>query len=218
MSDLVYFNADLLKEETNIISIEYDGFLESNNFGFTRDYKIQYSLFPSKYWKSFGPININLELPKNLNVLNSSIGEPYLTNGNVHKYKINKVTQKDLVITLTPKISLLSKTLIAIQPLGLAIILTLVLIGIHFFFIKKHRREKSQQYNWFLPIGIVMVPVLFYTLFLLSFNLIDLTLGENALKKHGYIFLIVLTLPIFMIIYSLLMWRVDVYFKSKLLI
>lgn len=66
--DLIYFNANLIKGK-NIIEISYTANLSDDNRGFLREYELEYLLYPSKFWKSFGTSNIKVELPKNYEVI-----------------------------------------------------------------------------------------------------------------------------------------------------
>lgn len=202
-SDLIYFIAGL-DEGENIICIEYDAFLEYNVFGFVRNYKLEYSLFPSKYWKSFGPINLEIELIDDLTIKKSNIGKPVIenkanTNSNVAKWTL-KSTDSDISLVLSKKISPFSEVLLWLQPFGIATIVFLLLFILHIRLLK--RQKKMKAIFW---IGIVLIPILFYVTFFASFNLIDFSLGQET-SRHGYVFLLVVTYPILAIVYGLIMW------------
>lgn len=213
LDNLVYFNANVIAGK-NVITVEYNASLGSNNFGFVRDYDLEYALFPSKYWKSFGPIQIELNLPKELSIRTSSLSTPE-KNENKYSWTLNQIPDEDLKISLGPRLSLLAKVLLAIDPLGIAVIFTLAAAFFHYKRIKKHRRALKKKYNWALAIGIFLVPVLFYTVYFSSFSLIDWILGNISLNKHGYVFLFIFTLPLFWIIYGLVFWAIDISLKSK---
>lgn len=73
-NSLLYFSADLV-EGDNIIEVKYDANLEFNTYGFIKNYKLEYFLYPSKFWKSFGPIDINLILDDGVEFKDSNLGD-----------------------------------------------------------------------------------------------------------------------------------------------
>ncbi|WP_316802114.1 hypothetical protein [Pedobacter nototheniae] len=213
LNNLVYFNAHV-SAGNNIITVEYSATLGSNNFGFVRDFDLEYALFPSKYWKSFGPIQIELNLPKELKIRGTSLGTPKI-NDEKYLWVLNQIPDEDLKISFGPKLPILARLLVAIDPLGIAVIFTLAATFIHYKRIKKHRQSFKKNYNWALGIGIFLVPVFFYTVYFSSFSLIDWALGGISLNRHGYIFLFIFTLPVFWIIYGLIFWAIDISLKNK---
>jgi hypothetical protein len=214
LNNLIYFEADL-NQGSNIIQIVYTVNMGSNNYGFVRYHDIQYSLYPSQFWQSFGPIHIDLELPNFMTVSSSSIGNADSIQGNHHYYNITKIPTEDLKLAIGPKISLLSSILLTLHPFGISLILSLILVFIHFKWIKKFRQKRLKRFNWYLLIGNFLIPILYYLFFFLSFGLIHLTLGNNSLNRHGYVFLLIITLPAVWLFYSLIMWVVDRHWKDK---
>jgi hypothetical protein len=210
---LVYFESPI-KKGKNTITIEYDGNMESNNYGFIRKHDLEYALFPSRFWKSFGPIQIDMELPKEFEIDESSIGEPISEIENNKRFILKSIPAEDLKIKISPRISFLSRALITVSPLGIAIISTLLLMYFHFVLLKRKTKKPKTRFNWVLILGIFTIPILFYTIFLSSYGLIDLTLGENSLNRHGYIFLIVVTLPLFWLIYGFIIWVINLCLKK----
>lgn len=213
IENLAYFNSNL-KKGHNIITVEYNGNLGNSRYGFISDFDLEYSLFPSRYWKSFGPIKIDLEVLPEFILKSASIGNPVMVKGNSYSWTLNQLPAKDLKIILSPKISILSKVLLFIEPLGFAIITWVIFTYLHFMAIRKHRRTAS-GYNWKLAIGIFLVPVLYYVVYFSCYPLIDWTIGSGRQSNHGYIFLVVFTLPVFWLFYGLVMWGADLYFKKK---
>ncbi|SHF15254.1 hypothetical protein [Pedobacter caeni] len=203
VNSLVYFEADL-KKGKNTITVAYKAVMGYNTYGFYRSLDIDYALFPSKYWASFGPIKIDLELPEELRLESASVGEAR-KNKNIYSWTLNKLPEQDLKIVIIPVFSLLSKVLLAISPLGLATIGFSGLFYLHFLALKKRKQAMKTGFNWVLTLGIVFVPVLFYVFFLLAYDLIDWSLAKHSLGRHGYVFLVVLSLPLFWVVYWVLM-------------
>lgn len=207
VNGLVYFEAPL-KKGKNIIHVAYTASLGYNTYGFYKKLDINYALFPSKYWSSFGPIKIALELPEGLSLESASVGEPE-RDQKKYSWILNELPDQDLKIEVIPELSVLSKILLAIGPFGLALIAFSGGFYLHFRMLKRRRRAEKTGFNWILTIGVFLVPVLFYVCFLLAYDLIDLSLGRNALGRHGYVFLVIFSFPVFWLVYWALMWWLD---------
>ena len=212
LSELIYFKAKLKKGE-NTIYIEYSGDLESNTYGFLKKHTVRYSLYPSKFWKSFGPIKVTLDLEGKFEINDTNLKNTTIK-GNTATWEIKDIDQDEMEITITENVPFFARILLFIEPIGLAF-LTLLLLGyFHFKAMKKRRIEAPLKYNFYVPIGIIAVPILFYVFYFLSYALIDLSLGQEN-SKHGYVFLYVVTYPLLLLLYGLLMWQLDAGFKKK---
>lgn len=205
-NDLIYFSANLEKGD-NIIEVKYDGGMEYNTYGFVTNYKLEYSLSPSQYWKSFGPIDVTLITDDLVEFKESNLGKEKEEN-NIFKWTITPQNREKIEIKLSEKTSFISKVLVALDPFGISFI---ALILMSFFQIKL---MKSDSKKYILILGIILVPILFYVIFLLSYSLIDFSLGKDY-TKHGYVFLYVVTYPIVLIFYGILMWQIHKRIKAK---
>lgn len=192
---LIYFYADL-KEGENIIEVKYDAQMEYNTYGFIKNYKLEYSLFPSKYWKSFGPIEVNLNLNDQVEFKESDLGKEKKSN-NIVKWTITPQNRDKIEIKLYEKTSFISKILLFFQPLCISVIALFVMMFFHY------KWMKSNPKKYILVLGIIIFPILFYVVYFLSFNLINYSLGKDH-TKHGYTFFIVITYPIILLIYGLI--------------
>ncbi|MGI9653516.1 hypothetical protein [Chryseobacterium sp. RLHN22] len=195
-NSLLYFSADLMEGE-NIIEVKYEANLEYNTYGFIKDYKLKYSLYPSKFWKSFGPIDINLILDNGVEFKDSNLGDEKKEK-NILKWKIDPQNQENMTIEVSEKPSFISKILLFLNPFGIAILSLIAMSFIHFKLMKRNTKM------YILVLGIVLVPILFYVIYLLSFDLINFSLGKRF-TKHGYVFLYVVTYPILLLFYWILM-------------
>lgn len=211
--DLIYFIAKLNKGE-NIIYVEYNGDLEYNTFGFLRTYKLQYSLYPSRFWSSFGPIDVSLDLGNNLEIKEINFGNPVIEN-NIAKWTINKITKDTIEIKISQKTSLLSKILLFIKPLSIGLICFILMFYIHYRLIKYYYVKKGGKLMYLVVLSAgVIFPFLFYVVYFASNNLIDYSLGQKN-SKHGYVFFFIFTLPFLMFFYGLIMWLIGKRLKRK---
>jgi len=214
VDDLAYF-VTRLKEGQNTITVTYDAQIETNNFGFTRNLRLEYALFPSKYWKSFGPIHIDLQLPEKYKFEDASIGNPDGKDADHLIWTLKNIPTADLRINLKPVVPIFSAVLLFLDPLGVSALAFLALVYFHFKRTRKHRTLQEPDYNWSLAIGNLLIPPLVYIIYFGTYNLIDWSLGDLALGRHGYVLLLAFTLPVFWVIYVLGMWLVDLHYKKR---
>ncbi len=210
--DLIYFEAKLNKGK-NTVYVEYDADLEYNTRGFIRTYRLEYSLYPSKFWKSFGIINIEMLLGDNLEVASSNIGQPEIKNDTAH-WVIKNIKKDTIELEITKKTTILSDLLLILQPFGISILFLVVMFVYHRKLLIEKHKQKNLKYKSILSLGVLIIPILYYVIYFISYSLIDFTLGQ-ANSKHGYVFLFVFTLPILMLVYGILMWIIDRKLKSK---
>lgn len=211
--DLIYFEAKLNKGQ-NTIFIEYDAELDYDKEGFLENWGLKYSLYPSKFWKSFGPINLEITLDSNLEIIETNIGEPRIE-GNIVKWEIKDIKVDNIELQISRKTSLFSKFLLFLHPLGISILFLILMFFVHRNLIEQKYKHNVMKYKSILLIGNLLVPILFYVVYFNSYDLIDFSLGLTRSSNHGYVFLFILTLPILMVFYGLLMRSIDRKLKRK---
>lgn len=209
-NELIFFDANL-KKGVNTIVLKYTATLGSNTYGFIKNQDIEYSFYPSRFWKSFGNVTLKLTADKNIEITSTNI-KSYTKNNNTYVWNFPATQYEEIQIKLRPRVSVISKVLLAISPLGLGAMVFLIAMLIHLWFIwKKYQHSK---YRFALGSGIFLVPILFYVAYYSSFSLIDYTLGQTS-SRHGYIFIIIVTLPILWLVYGLIMLVTDRLIKNR---
>lgn len=210
--DLIYFEA-LLKKGLNSIEVNYDASISINNFGFLKNYHLEYSLEPSRNWKSFGEINVKLEIPNQLEVANSNLGK-YQKDGNFYLWRINNKFD-NLKIEIKRETHFFQDLVLFISPLGFAVISAIICFIIHLKMIKNRRLKYPKKYNWTLPLGLILSCIVFYSVFFISFDFTDWVLQQKT-SKHGYVSLFVFTFPIYLLIHGIVVWIIDYNRKKKI--
>ena len=207
-SQLIYFTAPL-KAGENVIEVTYSAFPTTFRYGFLPPYIFEYSLYPSKFWKTFPEIEVEIHFPKELEFKQSSMEEDeYTVNNQLFQGKIKDIrASENCYWRFTPKPSWIGRILLTIDPFGIGVLLFLVAAGLHLYTI----RRKSK---WGLWLGAFLVPLLFYVGFLGAYPFIDWVLGKRSL--HGYIFLIVFTYPIFLMFYGIFTFLYYKHEKNKI--
>ena len=206
-SNLIYFTAPL-KTGENMIEVSYGAFPSTRRYGFLPPYTFEYSIYPSKFWKTFPEIDIEIHFPKELKFEQSSMeAEEYTVSDHLFQGKIKDFhSTSEHYWRFSPKPSWLGSVVLAIGPLGFGIILFLGAVGLHLYCIKKKKK-------WGLWLGVFLAPLLFYVGSLGAYPFIDWVLGKKSLQ--GYVFLIVLTYPIFLIFYGIFTFICYHFRKSK---
>jgi hypothetical protein len=119
-----------------------------------------------------------------------------------------------LIIEFSPEYNFFEKILLLLQPLGIALIFFSIFSLVHWKLLKKRIERFPAKYNWFVPLGILVVGILFYAILIISYDFIDWVLNQNS--KHGYVLLgIILSVPFFYLVYGLLVWFADAEIKKR---
>jgi len=195
LSDLIHFIA-LLKKGENTIEVSYTAFPEVLRDDFLPLYDLEYSIYPSKFWKTFPEIEVEIHFPKELEFEKSSMEkEEYKVSDQLFKGKIKDITYGNYYWRFSPKPSWIGLIVLTISPLGFGIILFLCAVVLHLYYINK----KSK---WGLWLGVFLTPIFFYIGFMGAYPLIMWILDSHT-SPFGYFFLITFTYPIFVILYGM---------------
>ncbi|MQP25734.1 hypothetical protein GFJ94_11735 [Flavobacterium sp. LMO8] len=204
--DVFLFEAHL-KKGSNVIEVTYKANLGSNTYGYTQNYDFEYLLYPSKYWKEFGTITIDVTVPKDYNLTNLS-HKLASSNQNNYHFQINQ-NYKDFKFKMVPEISGLSEFLIAIGPLKFALFIATLLYGLFIYLTIKIRKKllsKLKIILWKLVYSIILT-ITFYFAYYIFYDLVKVTIGKNGLCNFYDIFLI--TLPLFAIGFIIIIFITD---------
>ncbi|CAN5535878.1 hypothetical protein BH10BAC4_BH10BAC4_16130 [soil metagenome] len=214
--ELKYFEADLTKGE-HTVRVEYTADVWIDVSDWVTEYSFRYSLSPAKNWRSFG----SLEIILNGNAFNgfpsTNIGKPTIAKPDSTVWNFSKLPADYLIITHTPPISKLATKMIALGPEGVTAILALLIALLHFFGIKKYRKqEPTKRYSWVVIAGSIIIPLLILVIYLYSYDLIDSIIGESASRYHGYTFLAIILYPILLPVYWVIMWLIDRIIRGRI--
>jgi hypothetical protein len=217
LNDLKYFEAIFTKGEHKI-QVEYTAYAWLYLGNWVKEYSLHYSLFPARYWKSFGLLEIKLDTSALNCSFTSNIGQPSIRiQDNIACWNFSDLPTDDLVISYTPKINVFAKLMIAIGPFGLSIIIGLLIAFLHVLSIKRFRKKNpTEKYSLVVIVGSLANPLFILIGYMVSYALIDLAIGSEAGGRHGYTFLVLLLYPILLPIYWVIMWLIDWIIKKKI--
>lgn len=209
IDDIIQFDAPL-KQGYNKIEVAYEAHNSFNRSNWFVEPEITYSLYPSRFWHSFKDISLNISADEKFKIVTSNVGMPIHTTKNEYNtsfsWQFKNIPADIIRIKVSPNISIVSKVLIYLEPVGISFFVALLFSILHFIRISIRNKKQETGFNKPFWIGNFIVPVIFITVFLYAYSLIDATLGNNAGRFHGYFFLSIVALPFLWIIYTLIVW------------
>ena len=212
LTDMKYFETDLSEGE-HTIEVTYASTKWTDGWDWVNEYSFRYALSPASYWKSFGQLNITVETDRFDGEIRTNLGTPASASDGALKWTFNGLPTEVLQIIYVPEISLLSKALLAVRPLGGAVIFGLCFAFLHFKMIKRARAKRPlMKTNWVVPVGSMAAPVVALAFWLVFIGWTKASLGEHAgtgIDPYSMFFVPVIFYPLLLIPYWLIMWRVD---------
>lgn len=206
--ELIYFSVDLNKGE-NVVYVEYNAFFSENVRGFGQKYNLRYNLYPSQFWKSFGEIQIEVKMPKDITFFPNrsyNITDVSVKN-NILRCKTN-ISEEAFVLFFEKKYTWWQEALTYIGPFGYAVIAALIVMYFEArWLIKKHS-------YWVLWLGSLVAMAVHYFAFLYAHDLIHFILGDGG-KGDGYAVLYFIFLPIALGIYMAILLSIVYYIRGK---
>jgi hypothetical protein len=181
-----------------------------------RESSIRYSLSPARHWKSFGPLEVIVEVPEADGLFRSSLKAP--TDGSLPGRAVWRFTEipADVInVAYTPKVCPLARTLMGLSPFGLALGVGAVLLLLHIRWMHRFRVNGNRGRSAALIIGVLLAPLGFLIAFLFSYDLIDMAIGPDAGRFHGYTIFHLGLYPIITPLYGLGCWLLDRFWKRR---
>lgn len=207
--DLKYFKINLEQGE-HIVHVTYTANVWTDTYNWVNEYSFRYSLSPAKYWRSFGSLEISLQVPQLDGPLTVNLGNPGKGNlTSIAEWKFSKLPADFILINYQPEVNLFAKILIAVHPIGLSIMLMLVLFLFSYKIIVKYKKNHPEKKRgWLIYLFSGLSSFLILLGFILFFPFIDVMIGSHAGEYHGYTFIIIILFPILAALYGLALWLV----------
>jgi hypothetical protein len=215
VNDLKYFETDILQGIHNI-RVEYVANQWMDREHWIREYTFRYVLSPAKTWRSFSNLEIKLDASRFNGNLTTNLGEPDNVTGAISTWKFSRLPGEILKIQFTPEVSALAKVLLWLKPEGMALIFAIIFIVLHFVWMKRFRsRNHTSRFSKAVILGSILTPLLVLVFLIFCFDIIDIAIGPEAGKFHGYVFLVIVLYPVVVPIYLIIMGAVDRILKKR---
>ncbi|MDO4880235.1 MAG: hypothetical protein Q3983_03065 [Capnocytophaga sp.] len=206
LNDIIFFQADLQEGENDII-IAYESYLGLNTYGFLHQYDLKYAVYPSQYWNTFPPIEIEMQIPEHWQVYKENIGN-IIQDGNTLKWIANDLSIGTLEWVFTKKTNFLQDAVLFLSPVGFMLITFFVGLLLHIIFIKKRNHSKLNLLDF------LFVPILSYIVFFLAYPFIEWVIDSEG-GNHGYYFFFILTIVLAIPFYGLVITLCLYFFYGK---
>lgn len=218
LNDLKYFEIDLTKGEHQI-RVEYMANVWTDRSDWVKEYSFRYSLSPAKYWKSFDNLEITLDASNFTYPLTTNLGKPNKgQNDGISVWNFSELPADFFEVIYKPGINGFAKAMIAVRPIGMALIFFVLTAFLHLIGIKKYRRkEPAKKHSRVVIAGSIILPFIVLLIYMFSFNIIDLIIGDAASNYHGYYFLAIILYPFLMPVYWIIMWLADKRIKGRII-
>lgn len=208
--DLLFFRADFSPGEHRIV-FEYIAkpFLDIATP--TPTNQLRYALSPASTWRSFGTLDIELDLSHaGFGEVESNLGAPRTTEAGRMIWHFDRLPQDEIIIERRHPLNAAARALIRITPEGMAAIALLLLGWSHAHVIRSFRRRKPHGFAWVLLAGGLLVPLLVLLTDVAGYDLIRSAIGPYATNAYGsYSFLALFFYPVLMPVYFGLAWAWD---------
>lgn len=210
INDLKYFEADLEKG-IHKVRVTYTANAWTDASGWIKTYSFRYSLSPAKFWKSFGTLMVTVEQAGIIRQIATNIGAPNeKTIKAKNTWAFTQLPAEYLEFSYTPVMSRLTRVLIAFEPFWLSIVAAVLLFILHLWLVFRYRsRHVNKKYSYVVIVGSWLIPFLILLSYIYAYVLIDYSIGADAGRRHGYVFLIMVLYPFFVPVYWTIMWLLD---------
>ena len=215
LRNLKYFELNIPRGKHKI-SVKYIASVWIDKSSWVKRYFFRYALSPARYWKNFKELEIELDANEFQKSIVVNLGKPNVGDENSYaKWNFEEIPANLIQIKYEPKQNYVASMLIFIQPIGIAMLLGLFLVRLHIIKIKKDRIKSDKKVSKIVVIGSFIVPLIILLGFIFSFEIIDVIIGNEASRFHGYYFMIIFIYPFIIIVYMILIWLVDFYWRQK---
>jgi hypothetical protein len=174
-------------------------------------------LSPVSHWKSLDLLTISIDNTNFQEDIKTNLGSGFEEVGTFKTWSFSEVPVEMMEVSYQPKVSEKASILIGLGSKGIALIVSLILVLIHFpLFIKYRRKNPFIKFNKLVWAGAIVIPLIGLVVFLYGFGIIDSAIGIEAGKYHGYTFMVFVFYPFMVIGYGLIAWLIDAMIKRKL--
>lgn len=215
VKDLKYYTIDLSKG-THKITVEY---LAKKTIDLREKIKLHffnYSLYPARFWKSFGCLEVVLDLSKCNKELKCNLGKIRLNKNRKASWKFDKLPKENIILSYQSKPSYWASFFLKLDVTPIGLIFSIILMLLHLYIIRWFaKRNKSILTFLSTYLGVLFVPFLFIWCFIYAEDLIDFTIGSEA-SRRGSAHYLIFILPLIYFAYFILLTIYYIAQKNKI--
>ncbi|MBL8002447.1 MAG: hypothetical protein JNL05_10835 [Flavobacteriales bacterium] len=211
--DLVPFTLDLTPGE-HTVDVTYTALPWVDRSDWIRETSIRYSLSPARHWKSFGQLEVIVEVPEADGLYRLKEPNEGTLSGRA-VWRFPEIPSNTITVSFTPGVDTTARLLMGLSPFGMALIVGFTLLLLHVRWMHRFRMSGRTGVSKPLVIGVLLAPLGFLLAFLHSYDLIDMAIGPDAGRFHGYTFFYLGLYPIITPLYGLGCWLLDRHWKRQ---
>lgn len=217
LPDFLYFKTNISKGK-HVIKVKYKATRWTFKDSWVKSYSFRYALSPAKYWKSFGTLDITIDATSFDKPITTNLSDDFEPLEATTKFSYKSLPTDVLLIEYIPEINGFASFLIDLKPFNISILLTIILIILHVFRIKKYRiKHPNKGFSPIVLIGAILIPIAFVGAQLLFHAIIENLIGNNASGLSSYVVLYqIIAVPILIVFYLILMLLVDWFLKRTI--
>jgi hypothetical protein len=216
-TDLLFFTADFTTG-THTIVFEYEAMPWRDMATWTETRELRYALSPAQTWKSFGSLEIELDLSRaGEGDVTTNLGDPLaISTPERWMWSFSALPADEIRVERRHRPNAFARALLFLEPEGLAFI-ALALMGLwHARAIRRFRSKKPSGLSRVLVVGGLLIPLLAVLANVYAYALIASAIGRQVSPQHGsYSFLAIFLYPFIMPVYFGAMWGWDLWCKRR---
>jgi hypothetical protein len=218
--DLLFFDLDLSKGE-HTVRVEYDASVWLYRGNWVREYSLRYALSPAKFWKSFGSLSISLDTTLLAFPITTNLGPATSEIAGLQVWNFQELPADVLLVERKPEITEMAQASIDLGPQAIAWILTLLTCLPVVLLMRRYRKKKpTPTWSWYVLGGAALLPFAMVFYRVISYDIIDWLIGQEASSFHGYTFMLIFIYPVLVACYFAALFAIDYamkwHFKRKL--
>lgn len=215
LNDLKYYLINLNKGN-HIIQVSYQAKESIDLSEKLKIHTFNYSLYPAIFWKSFGHLEVILDLTKCKKELKCNLGKIRMNTTRKASWKFNKLPKENIILTYQSKPSYWASFFLKLGVAPIGLIFSIILMIVHLYIIRWFaKRNKSILTFLSTYLGVLFVPFLFIWCFIYAEDLIDFTIGSEASRRGSAHYLIFIS-PLIYFAYFVLLTIYYIAQKNKI--
>ena len=209
-----YFIVDMAPG-VHSIKVEYVAQATINQWRMVNTYTFLYNLEPARSWKSFNQLDLTIDASGISGVTDMMLDGKMIQLDSLKTWSFNSLPQTGIVITCTPRISSFAQCLIDNDGVFLFVVFVLIAL-LHVWCMWLYRkRNPKRKFSLAMFWGSWITVFLMCVFYMYHFSITDFFIGEHASERHGYVFLIFLVYPFFLMFYLVMAFALDQLMKKK---
>lgn len=215
LKDLKYYTINLSKGN-HILKVSYRAKKSIDLSEKIKIHRFIYSLYPAIFWKSFGRLEVILDLTKCYKELKCNLGKIRLNKNRKASWKFDKLPKENIILSYQSKPNYWASFFLKIGVTPIGLFFSIILMLFHLYIIRWFTRKNLSVLTFLSTyLGVLFVPFLFIWCFIYAEDIIDFSIGSEA-SGRGSAYYLIFILPLIYIAYFILLTIYYIAQKNKI--